>query len=127
MTSFQGSRVLVVGLGISGFAAARALLALEAKVKVTENGAGSLVADRADGLRALGAEVEIGGHDLGGLDADLAVVSPGIRPRSAVFRALSEAGVPIWSEVELAYRVADCDFLAVTGTNGKTTTTSLLA
>jgi UDP-N-acetylmuramoylalanine--D-glutamate ligase len=127
MTSFQGSRVLVVGLGVSGFAAARALLSLDAKVKVTERGAGPEIAERADGLRALGAEVEIGGHDLENLHADLAVVSPGIPPRSAVIRGLRESGIDIWSEVELAYRLARCDFLAITGTNGKTTTTSLLA
>jgi len=127
MTSFQGSRVLVVGLGVSGFAAARALLSLDAKVKVTESGAGPLVAERADGLRVLGAEVEIGGHDLDALDGDLAIVSPGISPKSDVMRTLRHAGVEIWSEVELAFRLAECDFLAVTGTNGKTTTTSLLA
>ena len=127
MKSFEGSRVLVVGLGVSGFAAARALLSLDAKVKVTESSAGPLVAERADGLRSLGAEVEIGGHDLDGLDADLAVVSPGIRPGSDIMRRLVAGGVEIWGEVELAYRLAECDFIAVTGTNGKTTTTSLLA
>jgi UDP-N-acetylmuramoylalanine--D-glutamate ligase len=127
LMSFHGRRVIVVGLGVSGFAAARALLSLDAKVKVTESSAGPLVAERADGLRALGAEVEIGGHDLDSLHGDLAVVSPGIPPRSDVIRALEEGGVEIWSEVELAFRLAECDFLAVTGTNGKTTTTSLLA
>ena len=75
----------------------------------------------------MGAEVEIGGHDLDAIDADLAVVSPGIPPSADVMVALERNGVEIWSEVELAYRLARCDFLAVTGTNGKTTTTSLLA
>lgn len=127
MTSFAGRRVLVVGLGASGFAAAQALLELEAKVKVTEAGASPLLSERAERLRALGAEVEIGGHDLERIGADLAIVSPGIPPTSEVVRALMASGVRVWSEIELAFRLARCDLLAVTGTNGKTTTTSLLA
>jgi UDP-N-acetylmuramoylalanine--D-glutamate ligase len=78
-------------------------------------------------LQELGVEVEIGGHDLERLDADLAVISPGIPPTTPIVQALTAQGVTIWSEIELAFRLARCDFLAVTGTNGKTTTTSLLA
>ena len=127
MSSFAGKRVIVVGLGVSGFAAARALLDLEAKVRVTEAGSSDVVVERAEALRAEGAEVEIGGHDLERLDGDLAVLSPGISPASPVVSALKREGVTTWSEIELAYRLASCRFLAVTGTNGKTTTTSLLA
>lgn len=123
----SGKRVLVVGLGVSGFSAAKALVELEAKVRVTEASDGELVRQRAEQLQALGAEVEYGGHDLGRLDADLAVISPGIPPSAEIARAVADQGIELWSEVELAYRLAECDFLAVTGTNGKTTTTSLLA
>lgn len=122
-----GKRVLVVGLGVSGFSAAKALVDLDAKVRVTEAGDGDLVRERAERLKQLDIEVEIGGHDLERLDADLAVISPGIPPRAPIAIALHDAGVELWSEVELAYRLAECDFLAITGTNGKTTTTSLLA
>lgn len=125
--TFEGKRVLVVGLGASGWAAARALVGLGAKVRVTESSDGPAVAERAEWLRARGAEVEIGHHDLERLDTDLAVVSPGIPPTSEVLAALEHSATPVISEVELAYRLASCDFLAVTGTNGKTTTTSLLA
>jgi UDP-N-acetylmuramoylalanine--D-glutamate ligase len=107
-------------------AAARALLALDAKVKVTESTTSEVIEQRAARLRAEGAEVETGGHDLETLDGDLAVLSPGIPPRAPVVRSLLTNGVEIISEVELAFRVARCDFIAVTGTNGKTTTTSLL-
>ncbi len=124
---WTGRRVLVVGLGSSGYAAAHALLGLGAEVRVTEAGGGAFVESRAKTLRDAGAEVELGGHDLTGLDADLAVMSPGIPPHTAVARALRRNGTEVWSEIELAYRLAHCDFLAVTGTNGKTTTTSLLA
>jgi UDP-N-acetylmuramoylalanine--D-glutamate ligase len=127
VTTFAGSRVLVVGLGSSGFAAAKALLARDAKVRVTESAVTSAIEDRAATLRRLGAEVEVGGHDHSRLDADLAILSPGIAPSAPVVQALVSDGVEIWGEVELAFRIASCDFLAVTGTNGKTTTTSLLA
>jgi len=127
MSEFAGRRVLVVGLGVSGFAAARALAGLEAKVRVTEETDTQAVLERADVLRTQGIEVEIGGHDLENLDADVAVVSPGIPPTAPVMRTLAALGIETMSEIELAWRLADCDFLAVTGTNGKTTTTSLLA
>jgi UDP-N-acetylmuramoylalanine--D-glutamate ligase len=123
----SGKRVLVVGLGVSGFSVAKALVELEAKVRVTEGSDTPVVRQRAQHLRSLGVEVEYGGHDLEQLDADLAVVSPGISPSAPVALAIAEQGIESWSEVELAYRLAECDFLAVTGTNGKTTTTSLLA
>jgi UDP-N-acetylmuramoylalanine--D-glutamate ligase len=123
----SGQRVLVVGLGVSGFSAAKALVELDAKVRVTEGSATPAVRRRAEHLQALGIDVEYGGHDLDALDADLAVISPGIPPSAPVARAIAEQGIELWSEVELAFRLAECDFLAVTGTNGKTTTTSLLA
>jgi UDP-N-acetylmuramoylalanine--D-glutamate ligase len=125
-TEWSGKRVVVVGLGASGFAAARALANLEAKVKVTEGATSDLIEERARRLVLEGVEVTTGGHDEV-LEADVAVVSPGIPPHAPVMKRLASAGIEVISEVELAYRLARCDFLAVTGTNGKTTTTSLLA
>ena len=119
--------MLVVGLGVSGFAAARALIDVNAKVRVSEAASDETIEARAETLRALGAEVETGGHDLGGLEADFAIVSPGIPPTAPVVQALVRQDATVLSEVELAFQLAQCDFLAVTGTNGKTTTTSLLA
>lgn len=118
--------VLVVGLGVSGFAAARALVELGARVRVTEGSTSASVESRAEELRALGADVETGGHDLGAISEDTAIVSPGIPPDTPIMKSLSAAGVRVIGEVEFAYRLARCDFVAVTGTNGKTTTTSLL-
>lgn len=119
--------VLVVGLGASGWAAARALVDIGAKVRVTESSDTDAMQERAATLRSKGATVELGRHDLDHLEADLAVVSPGIPPTADVMKALEHSATPVISEVELAYQLAACDFLAVTGTNGKTTTTSLLA
>ncbi|HVM34293.1 MAG TPA: UDP-N-acetylmuramoyl-L-alanine--D-glutamate ligase [Actinomycetota bacterium] len=127
MNRLAGMRVLVVGLGATGAAAARVLHSLHAKVRVTESSRSSEIERAATELRSEGIEVEIGGHDFDALDADVAIVSPGIPPHADVMRALENAGVDVIGEVEVAYRLARCDFLAVTGTNGKTTTTSLLA
>jgi UDP-N-acetylmuramoylalanine--D-glutamate ligase len=126
----SGTRVTVVGLGVSGFAAARALIGLGATVRVTESATTPAIEARAASLRAQGAFVETGGHDLvwlAGFSTDLAVVSPGVPPRTPVIGELRRLGAEIISEIELAFRLSNCDFLAVTGTNGKTTTTSLLA
>lgn len=127
MSEWGGRRVLVVGLGASGLAAARALSDAGAVVRVTEAASGFEIEERARTLREVGVEVETGGHDLEHLHADLAVLSPGITPSADIVVALRRAGVELISEIEVAYRLGSCDFLAVTGTNGKTTTTSLLA
>ncbi|HYP23841.1 MAG TPA: UDP-N-acetylmuramoyl-L-alanine--D-glutamate ligase [Actinomycetota bacterium] len=127
MKELHGRDVLVVGLGVSGHAAARALLRLGARVRVTEIADTLEMRERAAELESQGAEVELGAHSFARGDVPLAVVSPGIPPQSEALTALAEQGAEIWGEVELAYRLGDCSFLAVTGTNGKTTTTSLLA
>jgi UDP-N-acetylmuramoylalanine--D-glutamate ligase len=127
VTGFAGKRVLVVGLGVSGHAAARAMRRVGAEVRVTEASDNAAIRARADELGREGIEVEVGGHDLTASAADVAILSPGIPPHAPVVRALRDLRVPVVGEVECAYRLARCDFLAVTGTNGKTTTTSLLA
>lgn len=125
--NLEGRRVLVVGLGVTGCATAQALASIGAHVKVTEAGDSGAIRERADRLRSEGIDVETAGHDLGAVDFEIAVVSPGIPPDAEVVRVLRDAGVEITGEIELASRAARCDLLAVTGTNGKTTTTSLLA
>ncbi len=127
MSDWSGRKVLVVGLGVSGLAAARRLAQLGADVRVTDEASSPALADRAQRLREAGCEVELGGHELSRLRADIAVLSPGIPLHSPVVRRLRATGTEVIGEVELAYQLAGCDFLAVTGTNGKTTTTSLLA
>jgi UDP-N-acetylmuramoylalanine--D-glutamate ligase len=124
---FRGKRVTVVGLGASGAAAAHALINLGALVRVTESASTPAIEERAAALKSKGAEVETGGHGRGTRAGSLAVVSPGVPRRAPVIDSLRRGGAEVISEVELAYRLSTCDFLAVTGTNGKTTTTSLLA
>lgn len=125
--SFKGKKALVVGLARSGVAAANLLVELACQVRGTDlKGAEAL----GDALGRLDKKValEIGGHDEASFVwADLIVLSPGVPidlPQVAVAKKL---GKEIISEIELAYSLLDAPFVAVTGTNGKTTTVSLLA
>jgi UDP-N-acetylmuramoylalanine--D-glutamate ligase len=128
---WEGVRAVVAGFGVSGFAAADNLTHLGATVTAVD--------DRAEGkeeqatlLEVLGADVRLGPGSSASLpeDADLLVVSPGWRPDHPLLRQARDRDVPLWGEVELAWRLRDPDhpapWLAVTGTNGKTTTVQML-
>jgi UDP-N-acetylmuramoylalanine--D-glutamate ligase len=123
---FAGERALVVGAGVAGVAAAEALLAEGAEVRVTDVRPTEALHDAAR-LQAGGAEVRAGGHDPSDLDGvTVVVVSPGVPPSAEVVVWARSRVVPVWGEMELGARLADVPYLAVTGTNGKTTTTGLL-
>lgn len=122
----SGKRVLVMGAGRSGLAATGLLRAGGARVTVIDSGTGEKLEASAARLRGLGAEVALGPDARPNPSGfDLAVVSPGIDPRRGWVPALESAGVPVWSELELAWRHCRCPIVAITGTNGKTTTTEL--
>jgi UDP-N-acetylmuramoylalanine--D-glutamate ligase len=122
--AFAGERAVVVGLGVAGAAATRVLLAEGASVLVTEL---SDDPPLASDLRAAGAEVRTGGHQPEHLDgATLVVVSPGVPPHARILSWAAERDLPVWGEMELGARLARVPYLAVTGTNGKTTTTGML-
>lgn len=126
--TLEGVSVAVIGLGVSGVAAARLALSRGGEVYVSDSSSDAATAGRGADLRARGADVELGGHDLERLArAGLVVVSPGIPPDAPVLRALAERGVRWISEPELAVRFYAGPLIAVTGTNGKTTTTLLVA
>jgi UDP-N-acetylmuramoylalanine--D-glutamate ligase len=122
MSEWSGRRVAVCGLGVSGTAAAEVLLRLGADVTVLD---AKEIPARAEALEALGARVVVG-DDAG--HADLVVTSPGWRPDTPYLVRMAERGVDVWGEVELAWRLrpAGQEWLGVTGTNGKTTTTEML-
>ena len=120
--------VAVIGLGKSGAAAASLLRARGYRVYVSDAGSSQSVQDRASPLERQGASVDVGSHDLERIArATLVVVSPGIEPDAAPVAAARDAGIEIISEIELALRAAPAlKYIAVTGTNGKTTTTALI-
>ncbi|MFW6089939.1 MAG: Mur ligase family protein, partial [Gemmatimonadota bacterium] len=123
-----GAKVSVLGLGVSGTAAARLAARREAEVYASDAFAGVEQSSAAEALRAEGIEAEAGRHDMDRiLKSDLVVVSPGISPFSDVRQRISAAGIRTIAEVELAYGALRSRVIGITGTNGKTTTTQLAA
>ena len=124
--------VVVAGLAASGYAAADGLLELGANVLVLDDADTAANAEKAKILEILGAQVRLGAGSTATLPepADLLVVSPGWTPRAPLIAQARRRGVPVWGEVELAWRMMQPDrvvpWLAVTGTNGKTTTVNML-
>jgi len=122
----RGKRFLVVGLGTSGVAAARLLVEQGARVCVNDLRAEADLGARAAEVRALGAELVTGGHPVELFTAvDHIVVSPGVPPLAAL-TAAEQAGVPISSEIELASWFVAGRIVGITGTNGKSTVTTLI-
>jgi UDP-N-acetylmuramoylalanine--D-glutamate ligase len=123
-SSFEGVRVGVLGLGRSGRAVARLLAAHGAEVYASDAAETPEVREAAQAVRAAGALADVGRHDPARLRAcDLVVVSPGIPPTAPVWRAGELADLPVVSELEVAFHFLNAPVVAVTGTNGKTTTT----
>jgi UDP-N-acetylmuramoylalanine--D-glutamate ligase len=122
------TEVAVVGLGASGVAAARLALSRGEEVYVSDTRSDATARSAGDQLRTLGADVGVGVHDLERIAASsVVVVSPGIPPDAAVLESLRGRGVRWISEPEFAFRFFQGPLIAVTGTNGKTTTAALTA
>jgi UDP-N-acetylmuramoylalanine--D-glutamate ligase len=128
MKPLEGQTISILGLGASGNAAAKLALEKGGEVYVSDLHPEPSAAVGATQLRALGARVELGGHDLETLArSDTVVVSPGIPPDAPVLQALHARGCRWISEPEFAFRFLDGPLIAVTGTNGKTTTAAMTA
>lgn len=128
MTDYQNKKVLVLGLAKSGVSAAKLLHDLGALVTVND---GKPFSDNpeAQDLLALGIKVICGSHPIELLDEDfsLMVKNPGIPYTQPLVQKALEKQIPVITEVELAYQVAECPIIGITGTNGKTTTTTMIA
>ncbi|MFJ4335133.1 UDP-N-acetylmuramoyl-L-alanine--D-glutamate ligase [Streptomyces sp. NPDC088935] len=132
-SEFTGKHVTVAGLGVSGVPAAKVLHGLGAHVTVVNDGADERARTQAAELESLGVTVRLGDGDTLPEGTELIVTAPGWKPTKPLFTAAGQAGVPVWGDVELAWRLRGLDgrepapWLAVTGTNGKTTTVQMLA
>ncbi|MDR1701191.1 MAG: UDP-N-acetylmuramoyl-L-alanine--D-glutamate ligase [Sporomusaceae bacterium] len=124
---FDAKKILVIGAGISGVAAALVLNGLGAKVTLNDSKSKEHFQSHLTILETAGVNLVFGRQDedlLRGID--YLVVSPGVPIGIPVIKAAREKGIVVMSEIEVAYRLSQADILAVTGTNGKTTTTALL-
>jgi UDP-N-acetylmuramoylalanine--D-glutamate ligase len=122
-----GQRVLVVGLARSGIAAARFCVDRGARVVATDNKTEAQIGDEVLGSLAPGTALELGGHRSASFTAaDLVVVSPGVPWELPELEAARSAGVKVIAELELAYRALVGRVVAVTGTKGKSTTTTAI-
>ncbi|MDV5144991.1 UDP-N-acetylmuramoyl-L-alanine--D-glutamate ligase [Streptomyces sp. SBC-4] len=127
---WNGKKVTVAGLGVSGIPAARVLHGLGAVVTVVNDGDDERSRAQAADLEAEGVTVRLGDGATLPSGTELIVTTPGWRPDKPLFAAAAEAGVEVWGDVELAWRLRGpgaAPWLAVTGTNGKTTTVRMLA
>ncbi|MYQ85785.1 UDP-N-acetylmuramoyl-L-alanine--D-glutamate ligase [Streptomyces sp. SID4936] len=127
---WQGKHVTVAGLGVSGIPAAKVLRGLGAVVTVVNDGDDERSRTQAAELEAQGITVRLGDGATLPESTELIVTTPGWKPDKPLFTAAAEAGVPVWGDVELAWRLRGpgaAPWLAVTGTNGKTTTVRMLA
>lgn len=123
-SELRGKAVTVIGGARSGLAVARLAARAGARVFLTDRDAATEGVEAA--LRALGVAYEFGGHTAKAHDTDLAIVSPGVPSTAPLVQKLAQAGVPVVSEIEAASWFCRAPLVAITGTNGKTTTTSLV-
>jgi UDP-N-acetylmuramoylalanine--D-glutamate ligase len=127
MIDLQGKKVVVVGLALTGVAVAKFLAKRGARVIVTDGKPADKLADQIELLDGVPVEWQLGGHDEHTFtSADLVVMSPGV-PTLPEVTAARRAGVEVIAEIELAYRFLHphAQVVAITGTNGKSTTTAL--
>ncbi|HFI0405099.1 TPA: UDP-N-acetylmuramoyl-L-alanine--D-glutamate ligase [Streptococcus suis] len=126
--TFKNKKVLVLGLAKSGESAARLLDTLGAIVTVND-GKAFEENPTAQALLEEGIRVICGSHPLELLDEDFALMvkNPGIRYDNPMVEKALKKGIPVWTEVELAYLISDAPIIGITGSNGKTTTTTMIA
>ncbi len=121
-----GKKIAVIGLGKTGRASGRFLAAQGAHVVVTDEKPSALLGDVETELKSAGGLIEILPYDVGILSqVDLVIPSPGVPPANDILAAALRKGIPVLSELEVAGRFLKLPMIAITGTNGKTTTTTL--
>src|SRR5215469_1622387 len=123
----RNKRVLVVGLARTGVATALFCAGRNAIVSATETRGESELGDAPAKLRDAGVALELGGHtEKMFLAQDLIIPSPGVPADDAFLKLARSKGITVWSEIELAYRFLEGKLIGITGSNGKTTTTTLV-
>ena len=127
LASLQGKRVAVIGIGVSNTPLIKTLLGAGISVTACDKSPRENFGSLAEELESLGATLRLGETYLDGLDQDVIFRSPGIRPDIPPFLAAMEKGSVLTSEMEVFFTVCPCKTIAVTGSDGKTTTTTIIA
>ena len=122
----KGKKVVILGLGLSGIAAASLAAHKEANVFVSDQNSSDNLIDSLEELKALNIKGELGKHSNQIYEADLWVISPGIPQDSEIIAKAKEKNIPIVSEIEFSSWFTEAPIIAITGSNGKTTTAHVL-
>jgi len=125
--SLSGKRVTVLGMGVSNAPLVDKLIKYGAQVTVCDKREAEALGEAAERLRSMGVETRLGAGYLEGLEADVIFRTPGMRPDLPQLVRAREAGSVITSEMEVFFELCPCRTVAVTGSDGKTTTTTLIA
>jgi len=126
MVDIKKSHVVVLGAARSGLAVTKLLKAEGASVFVSDIAGADDKKEALDFLKGLGVPFEFGAHSEQIFTADFVVLSPGISPSTEIVKKIMERKIPVFSEIEVASWFCRANIIAVTGSNGKTTTTTLL-
>lgn len=127
MTSLKHKRVAVIGIGVSNTPLIRMLLRADIDVTACDKSSREVLGVIADELESLGARLQLGEGYLDDLDQDVIFRTPGLRPDVPALEAARARGAEITSEMEVFFRVCPCKIIAVTGSDGKTTTTTIIS
>jgi len=123
----RNKHILVVGLGRSGISVVKFLVSRGCTVTAVDNRSEDVMANSLSEINGLGVSIELGPHNSGTFEnCDLIVLSPGVPHTIAPVNRAREKNIPVIGEIELAYRFINVPIIAVTGTNGKSTTTLLI-
>ena len=125
--SLGGKRVAVLGLGVSNRPLVRLLLEFGCSVVGCDRTPREKLEEEVLELEKLGCKLHVGDRYLAGVEADVVFRTPGMHPGNPAIQALKERGAEVTSEMEVFFEVAPCHLIAVTGSDGKTTTTTLIA
>ena len=125
--SLRGKKILVMGLGVSNRPLVRMLLAYGCDVTGCDKTPRAQFDDELRELEAFGCKMKVGEGYLDGLSADLVFRTPGMHPNIPALKALRESGAQVTSEMEVFFELCPCTMIAVTGSDGKTTTTTLIS
>ena len=125
--SLRGKRIAVLGLGVSNRPLVRLLLEFGCDVVGCDRTPREKLENEVLELERLGCRLHVGDDYLAGVEADVVFRTPGMHPGNPAIQALKERGTEVTSEMEVFFEVSPCHLIAVTGSDGKTTTTTLIA